>query len=223
MAKKIVALLALLPALILAGLANGQISNAYLVWGSAVYRLQAFGHAIPSSWLVAADAGFSIAASIAVLTFWRGWSRRRRLPNDLTRLAAGAFIAATAPLVLALASAVAAASGQRVGLGWAMAFHTLDNLGVVMVGPIAGAVFARMAPRKVAALMMGVLNLNGFGSALATGFLGAMLLRMGGTKFWLLQAGLVASGGVLLVVLRLFVGKRFSKDFFSEEKKQKTF
>ena len=37
---------------------------------------------------------------------------------------------------------------------------------------------------------------------------------------------MVALGGVILVLLRLGVGERFSaerKDFFSEEKKQKTF
>ena len=207
--RTVAALLALLPALVLVGLANGQIANAYLVWGSAVYRLQAFGRAIPASWLVAADNGFSVLASIAILAFWHAWARRRRLPNDLSRLAAGAFIAATAPLLLALASAAALASGQRVGLGWAVGFHTLDNLGVVAVGPVAGAIFARMAPRRMAALMMGILNANACGSALAVGFLGTLLPRLGGTRFWLLQAGLVAAGGVLLVLLRVTMGGLF--------------
>ena len=86
-----------------------------------------------------------------------------------------------------MTSAAAAATGQRVSLGWAVGFHTLDNLGMAAVGPIAATVFARMAPRKVAALMMGVLNADSFGSALAVGFLGTMLPRLGGTRFWLLQ------------------------------------
>lgn len=203
---RIVAILfAMLPGLILAGLANGQISNAYLVWGNATLRLQAFGHAIPASWLVAADSAFSVAASFAVLGFWHAWSRRRPLPDDLTRIALGALIAAAAPLVLAMASAAAAASGQRVSLWWAAGFHTLDNLGMAAVGPVAAAMFARLAPRRVAALMMGVLNADSFGSALAVGLLGTLLPRLGGTEFWLLHAGLVALGGTLLVLLRVGV------------------
>ena len=222
----IAALLALWPALILIELANGQIPNAYLVWGDTVFRLQAFGQKIPSSWLVAADSAFSVAASIAMLVFWQLWARLRGLPNDLTRIAIGAFLAAAAPLVLSVASAAAASTGHRVSLGWAAGFHTLDNLGMAAVGPIAATVFARMAPRKVAALMMGVLNADSFGTALAVGYLGTLLPRMGGTRFWLLQAGLVAIGGACVVLLRVGVGEKFrgeGKDFFSEEKKQKTF
>ena len=204
-------LLAMLPALILAGLANGQIPNAYLVWGDAVFQLQAFGHAIPSSWLVAADSVFSVIASLAMLVFWHRWARFRARPNDLTRIAIGAFLAAAAPLLLALASAEAAETRQHVSLWWAVGFHTLDNLGMAAVGPIAAAMFARTAPRAVAALMMGVLNANSFGSALAVGFLGTLLPRLGGTRFWLLQAGLVALGGVIAVLLRVGVGHRFSE------------
>ena len=216
--RTVVLLLTLLPGLLLAGLANGQIPNAYLVWGDAVYRRQAFGHTIPSSWLVAFDSGFSVVASIAVLAFWQFWTRRRALPNDLTRIAIGALIAAAAPLVLATASAASAATGRRVSLGWAVGFHMLDNLGMAMVGPVASAVFARLAPRAVAALMMGVLNADAFGSALAVGLLGTMLPRLGGTRFWLLQAGLVAGGGLFLVLLRLGTGKRFSPEIAADHR-----
>jgi POT family proton-dependent oligopeptide transporter len=207
--KTVAALLALLPGLILAGLANGQIENAYLVWGSATYQLQAFGHAIPTPWLVAADSGFSVAAAAAVLAFWHRWARRRALPNDLTRIAIGAFVAAAAPVILALASLYAAAIGHRVSLGWAVAFHAVNSLGMAMVGPIAAAVYARMAPRAMAAMMMGVLNADAFGTALAIGYLGTLLGRLAGAQFWLLHAGLVAAGGALIVLLRLTAGTRF--------------
>jgi POT family proton-dependent oligopeptide transporter len=206
--KTVAALLGLLPALILAGLANGQINNAYLEWGGATYSLQAFGHTIPTSWLVALDSGFSVAASAAVLAFWQSWARRRVLPNDLTRIAIGAFVAAAAPVILALASAHAAVIGHRVSLGWAVAFHTFNSLGMAMVGPIAAAVFARMAPRAMAAVMMGILNADTFGTALAIGYLGTLLGHMSGAQFWLLHAGLVAAGGALIVLLRLATGSR---------------
>ena len=206
--KTLAALLSLLPALMLVGLANGQIENAYLQWGSATYRLQAFGHTIPASWLVAVDSGFSVAASAAVLAFWHRWAGRRMLPNDLTRIAIGAFVAAAAPAILALASAHAAAIGHSVSLGWAVAFHAFNSLGMAMVGPIAAAVYARMAPRAVAAVMMGVLNADTFGTALAIGYLGTLLGHMSGAQFWLIHAGLVASGGAAIVVLRLVTGTR---------------
>ena len=208
--RAVAVLLSLLPALILVGIANGQINNAYLIWSSATYRLEAFGYTIPVPWLVAADAGFSVAAGVAVLAFWRLWVRRRALPSDLTRLAIGAFIAAAAPLVLAFASARQAELGHRISLGWAVAFHAINNLGMAAVVPLATALFARAAPRAMAALMMGVLNADAFGGALAVGFLGSLLDRMTGAQFWLLHAGLVAAGGVAIVLIRLTAGTLFS-------------
>lgn len=204
--KTVLWLLALLPALILVGLANGQIQNAYLVWGSSTYRLRAFGHNIPVSWLISADAGFSVAASVAVLAFWRAIARRRGLPPDLTRIAIGGFICAAAPLVLVLASAQAAETGHRVSLVWAVAFHIVDNIGMAAVSPLAAAMFARFAPRAWAGLMMGALNADGFGGALAVGFLGALLGHMSASHFWALQAVLVALGATTLVVIRLVSG-----------------
>jgi POT family proton-dependent oligopeptide transporter len=204
--KTVLWLLALLPGLILIGLANGQIQNAYLVWGSTTYRLRAFGHHIPASWLISADAGFSVAASIAVLAFWRAFARRRALPPDLTRIAIGGFICAAAPLVLVLASVQAAETGQRVSLAWAVAFHIVDNIGMAAVGPVAAAMFARCAPRAWAGLMMGALNADGFGGALAVGFLGTLLGHMSASHFWTLQAGLVALGAITLVAIRLASG-----------------
>jgi POT family proton-dependent oligopeptide transporter len=79
---------------------------------------------------------------------------------------------------------------------------------MAMVGPIAAAVFARMAPRAMAAVMMGILNADTFGTALAIGYLGTLLGHMSGAQFWLLHAGLVAAGGALIVLLRLATGSR---------------
>jgi POT family proton-dependent oligopeptide transporter len=91
-----------------------------------------------------------------------------------------------------------------------VAFHTFNSLGMAAIGPIAAAVYARMAPRAVAAGMMGVLNADTFGTALAIGYLGTLLGRMSGAQFWLLHAALVAAGGAAILLLRLATGSRLS-------------
>ncbi len=79
------------------------------------------------------------------------------------------------------------------------------------VAPLAMAVFARMAPRGVAALMMGLLNASAFGGALATGFVGSLLGQMTGIHFWVLHAELVAAGGASIVFINLVAGSNFNE------------
>ena len=48
--------------------------------------------------------------------------------------------------------------------------------------------------------MIGVYYLTFFLANMGVGWLGGLLETIGGVRFWLLNAGLVASGGVLIAV-----------------------
>ncbi len=139
---------------------------------------------------------------MVTIVFWRIWDRRRGPVDEITRVAIGACLMALAPLVLALASAQAAASGHRVGLVWGVAFHLINNIGFINLYPVALALFSRAAPPRLAGLMMGVFKLHLFAANLLVGFLGGLLGTMSGSRFWLLHAALIGGGAVLLFVLR---------------------
>jgi POT family proton-dependent oligopeptide transporter len=206
-ARAVLALVLLLPALSLAMLGNQEIFNAYIVWGDATYDLVFFGHSMPVSWLVSLDAFLGAGIAVVVLVFWRWWDRTHRPVDEITRLIIGACMMAAGPLCLAIASAEAAATGKRLGLAWGLAFHVINGVGFFNVYPVAQSLFSRAAPAALAGLMMGVFRLHLFAANLLVGFLGGLLGPMDGKRFWLMHAGLVAAGALLLLLSKLAFGR----------------
>jgi POT family proton-dependent oligopeptide transporter len=205
--KRIVALVLLLPLLVLSALGNQQIFNSYLVWGDANYNLSFFGRTMPVTWLISLDAFISTAMIVLSIRFWRWWAKRRQEPNEITKLTIGALISALAPLTLAGASWYAASTGQKVGLGWGIAFHVINDIGFANVFPIGIALYSRAAPRAVAGTMIGVYYLHLFACNMTVGWLGGLLEKMPAANFWLLHAGLVGIGGAGLLLVRSFAGR----------------
>jgi POT family proton-dependent oligopeptide transporter len=202
--KTVLVLIVLLPVLALAAQGNQQIFNAYLVWGDANYALTFFGETMPVTWLLSLDAFISTGTLLMVVAFWRWWSRRRREPDEIIKIVIGTAIAALAPLMLALASAQQAATGQKASLAWGLGFHIINDIGFAMIFPVGLALFSRASPRAIAGLMIGVYYLHLFVANMMVGRIGGFLETMGGTSFWLLQAGLVAAGGAVLFVFAIF-------------------
>ena len=85
------------------------------------------------------------------------YARHWREPNETVKLAIGALIAAGAPMLLAIASANAAATGGKVSLVWGLGFHVVNDVGFAMVFPVGLALFSRAAPRQVGGLFVGML------------------------------------------------------------------
>ncbi|HEY1606897.1 MAG TPA: oligopeptide:H+ symporter [Allosphingosinicella sp.] len=200
-------LVLLLPLLLLSALGNQQIFDAYLVWGDANYNLTFFGLTMPVTLLISFDAGISTAMIALSMLFWRWWGTRFREPDEITKLTIGALISAFAPLALAAASFQEAATGQKVGLGWALTFHLINDIGFANVFPVGIALFSRAAPRAVAGTMIGVYYLHLFACNFTVGWLGGLLDKMPAAQFWLLHAGLVGAGGVGLLIVRSFAGR----------------
>jgi POT family proton-dependent oligopeptide transporter len=208
--KAVLVLIAVLPALAISALGNQQIYNAYLVWGDANFNLVFFGKTMPVTWLISLDAFVSSGTILLVVAFWRWWGSFRREPDEITKLVIGALISALAPLLLSFASAQEAATGHKVGLGWGIAFHVINDIGFSNVFPVGLALFTRASPKKVGGLMIGVYYLHLSACNLMVGRLGGLLEKMGGTQFWLLHAALVAGGGVVLLLIGLLFGRLLS-------------
>lgn len=205
-AKTIAVLVALIPVLTIASVGNQEIFNAYLVWGDANYDLVFFGQSMPVTWLISLDAFISTASIGLAIGFWRLWARYAREPDEITKLAIGTFIAAAAPLILAVAS-WHAADGAKVGLGWGLAFHAVNSIGFANMFPVGLALFSRAAPTATAGLMIGVYYLHLFACNMLVGWLGGLLEKMPAAHFWLLHAGLVGGASVVLLLFGMVFGR----------------
>ena len=168
-----------------------------------------FGHMLPITWLLSFGAVISTVVMGLSVAFWRAWGRRRPEPSELAKLTIGAAFSALAPLALAIATKNAGAPHQ-VALGWALAFHIINNIGFAHSLPVALALYSRMAPRGTCGTMIALCYLHLFAANLLVGWLGAMYEPSSAVSFWLLHSGLIAGAAIVLLGVWLVLGGQFA-------------
>jgi POT family proton-dependent oligopeptide transporter len=203
--RVVLILLALLPVLAVGSVGNQEIFNAYLLWAPSHIDLVFFGHTMPTSWLITLDSILSVTFLAGALAFWRLWARRFPEPGEVTKMVIGLAISAISVLALVGASAIAAGGG-RAGIGWAIAFHTINSIGFANVFPVSLALYARAAPKAVMGTVMGVYYLLFFLANNFVGWLGGLLEKLDAVNFWLLHAALIAGAAVVLLLTGRLAG-----------------
>lgn len=204
--RVIILLICLLPVLAASIVGNNQIFNAYLIWADKAADRQLFGFPLLTTWLVSVDSVVSVITLAGMVIFWRWWKTRFTEPDELGKIVIGCLFSGAGVACLAAGSAIAATTGQKVSMGWLLAFHLLNDIGFANVLPVGLALFVRAAPTALAGTIVGVYYLNLFLGNLAVGWLGGLLDKMAPTQFWLLHAALVAGAGVVLFFIRLVFG-----------------
>jgi len=195
-------LIAIVPVFGIVSVINDQIYNAYIIWGARRFDRMFFGYQMPATWLGSIDTIMAIATAIIVLVFWRWFARNRDDADEITKVAIAGFFIIAAGLTLALASAVADATGARISLWWAIAFEFCDGVGFAMLYAIGLAMFVRAAPRSLAGLIVGIFYIHLVISNLLVGWLGGLLGTMPDSQFWLIHAGFASVGTALLFLFR---------------------
>jgi len=204
--RSVILLVCLLPVLAASIVGNNQIFNAYLIWADTHVDRHLFGLPILTTWLVSVDSIVSVATLAGMVIFWRWWKTRFTEPDELGKIVIGCLFSGAGVACLAAGSAVAATTGQKVSMGWLLAFHLLNDIGFANVLPVGLALFVRAAPTALAGTIVGVYYLHLFAGNLAVGWLGGLLDKMPPTQFWLLHAALVIGAGVVFFFVRLVFG-----------------
>ncbi len=200
-------LVILLPVLAMGIVGNQQIFNVYFLWAEKNYQLTINGWTMPAPFLGSLDAFVSAGTMIVVIAFWTWYGKRRREPDEITKIIIGIAISAFAPLVLALASARVAATGHPVSLAWAVAFHFINDIGFANVLPIGLALYSRAAPKGLGSTMIAIYYVHLFiANTVITGPLGGFLGSIPDTTFWYIHVGLMALSAVLLLLAKIFFG-----------------
>lgn len=204
---RLVLLMALIPVLTLSIVGNQQFNNAYPLWAQDHMDMVLMGWTVPLTWLQAMDAATSLLTMLGSIAFWRWWAERRREPDELTKMALGAALACTAPLLIVVASGLIEQGQGRVSLIWTLGYNVLNNLGFANILPVGLALYSRTAPKRLEGLMIGCYYLHLFIGNTFVGWLAGLLDEMSGQSFWALHAGLVASAAVLLILIKLLFGR----------------
>ena len=205
--KRIAVLVMLIPVIACAFVGNQEMFAAYELWGDAHYQLVFFHWAMPASFLISLDAIVSTVTLLGVVAFWRRWGVRHREPDEITKITIGTFLASLAPLSLSLGAMHEAATGEKIGLGWALGFHILNDIGFANMYPVGLALFSRVAPKAVNSTMMAAYLLSLFLAGIIVTKLATLLDKMPGAAFWGLHAAIIAGAGVVFLIARNVAGQ----------------
>jgi len=202
--RAVIALIVLIPVMAVALVPNNQIFNAYLVWGDQQFDLVFMGKKLPTTWLVTLDAIVSVSFLALVALFYRWYGKRRREPDEITKIIIGSVFSITGVLCL-FAAAATQAPGQKIGLFWPVAFHVLNSVGFAHMLPVSLALFAKYAPKAINATIIGLYYLAFFAANSLVGWVGGFYETMPTTTFWLLHAAFALGSGLCFVLFKFIV------------------
>jgi POT family proton-dependent oligopeptide transporter len=199
-------LLLLLPVLALSIVGNNEIFNGYLLWADKSADLNVFGIHVFTSQLVSVDSFVSVVTLALMVLFWRWWATRFKEPDELGKIVIGCFFGALGVLCLAAGAYVAETAHEKVGFGWLLAFHLLNDIGFANVLPVGLAFYTRSAPKALTGFIVGVYYLHLWAGNTLVGWLAGQLDKMPASQFWLIHAALVGGAGAVFLVVRLLFG-----------------
>jgi POT family proton-dependent oligopeptide transporter len=205
--KVLILLVAMLPVLAIGLVGNQEIFNAYLVWAQDNANLHIFGKDVPITWLITLDSIVSVSALVGGVVFWQWYGKHWREPDDLTKIIIGTAISFGGMACLAAASGIQATTGVKVGIGWLVAFHVLNDIGFANVLPVSLALYSRAAPAALGATAVGVYYLHLFGANMLIGYIGGLLGSMPAVQFWMMHGALIGASAVILLGIKLAFGK----------------
>jgi proton-dependent oligopeptide transporter, POT family len=159
-----------------------------------------FGFSFPSSWYQAVPAIFVILLAPVFAFLWIRLGKRD--PSTPAKFAAGLLLVGLAFAVVAL-GALRAASGTRISPMWLTVTYFLSVCGELCLSPVGLSAMTKIAPQKVAGLMIGVFFLSiSIGDYIAGLFGSAYETFAPPTLFSIVAAVTIGLGLVLVLLVR---------------------
>ncbi len=186
---------------------NQEIFNAYLLWGDKAFNLKFGSTTLPTTWLITLDAIVSVSFLAIVALFYRWYGTKWREPDELTKIIIGSAFSIGGMLCL-YAAAATQGPGQKIGLFWPVCFHVVNSIAFAHILPVSLALFARIAPRQIAATVVGMYSMSFFLANALVGWIGGKFQTMPTTTFWLLHAALAAGAGLVFVLMKAVMSGR---------------
>ncbi|HEY0326967.1 MAG TPA: peptide MFS transporter [Allosphingosinicella sp.] len=194
----IAALIAVMFITMFHSIAYYQLANTFPVWVQEHVDLSLGAFEIPVPWYQSVDPLFSIIGVPVLFALWGWQARRRGEPGDLAKIGIGASLAACANLILV--AAILVSGGDRIHPLWPFLYCGTMGIAFLYYWPTLLALVSRAAPASVNATMMGVCFLTLFVGNNVIGWLGGFYESLGPLRFWLLHAGIGATGAVLVLL-----------------------
>jgi POT family proton-dependent oligopeptide transporter len=161
-----------------------------------------FGWEMPASYFQAINPLAIVALGPILSMFWtRIDSSRFAIPTP-AKMGLGMIILGLGFIVLAIADGRAQAGG-KVGPEWLFFVYLIHTVGELFLSPIGLSMVTKLAPLRLAAMLMGVWYMANFVANLLAGSLEEMLKVTQIPLYWFLVGSSVGAGAILLAITPL--------------------
>lgn len=130
-----------------------QAGSSFSVFAKRNTDLSLMGFEFPASWFQSLNAGFIICFAAAFAWLWVRMGDRQ--PSSVMKFALSLFFA-TGTFVVMMGAASRAGADGRVSPMWLVATYLLQTFGELLLSPVGLSAMTKLAPERVAGLMMGV-------------------------------------------------------------------
>ncbi len=118
-------------------------------------RLAVLGLSFPSTWFQSLNSLFIIAFAPVFAWLWVALGKRQREPSSPAKFGWGLLLVGLGFLLLVPAAAFAQ-HGVRVSPAWLVGVYLLHTFGELCLSPVGLSLVTKLAPQRIAGLMMGV-------------------------------------------------------------------
>jgi proton-dependent oligopeptide transporter, POT family len=154
---------------------------------------------IPASYFQAINPLGIVLLGPVVAALWVRLDQSRHALSTPAKMALGMMILGLGFIVLAIADSRARAIGS-VGPWWLVAVYLLHTIGELFLSPVGLSMVTKLAPARVAALMMGIWYLANAAANYLAGILEELLTGSSIPLYWFLVGSSIGAGIVLLMI-----------------------
>jgi POT family proton-dependent oligopeptide transporter len=196
--KALATLIGVICVVVLFRIAYEQSGNTVLLWVNDRTERTLGGWDIPAPWFYSINPLLIIVLTPFLMAFWRKRKEAGHEPNLFRRMALGCAIGGLACLVMVAAAFAYTSAGAPVSSLWVIAYYVLLTLGELMVLPVGLALFGKLSPAQVAAMMMGAWYIAKFIGSLSAGFIGTLWEVIPTQYFFAIGAGSTFLAAIIL-------------------------
>lgn len=176
---------------------NEQGGNTMALWSidhtDRAISLFGWHGEIPFTWFQSVNPFVIFVGTPLILALWQRQGARQ--PSTTVKMVTGCAAMVAANLMMA----VIAHSGGKASWLWLVAYFAIMTVGEIYLYPISLSLFSKVAPTRIASLMMGVVFLPNFlGGGFLQGWLGTFWDKMDKPAFFVMIAAIAGVAGLLI-------------------------
>jgi len=188
-----------------------QQGNTLQLWADERTNWNFFGVNIPSTIYQSFNPGFIFIFAPILTIFWAWQFKRKKEPTSTMKMGIGCILCGLGFVIMIVAARALGDEG-RGSVMWLTATTWMFTMGELYLSPIGLSFVSKVAPRRIASMMMGVWFLSSFFGNYASGLFGMLYSVMAKESFFAILAAAGVATGLIFVLLNKSIVRAVGKD-----------